>query len=447
MSVRRDKRNGRWFFRKQVRCPDGRRVRIFGVPTIDGLPNSKAAAEEAERRAIQRVLDTGKPRLEPPKEVPTIKDFAPIYLATSRAHNKPSTMIAKEMLLRVHVLPRLGHLRLDQITYAVIEDFKLALVEKPIANEPCRKDGTSGTATKRRTLTKKSVNNVLTVVRRMLSIARKRGLIVAVPEIEWYRLPAPEFDFFTFDEADRLIAASPSREHDDWGTMILLALRTGLRLGELMALRWQDVDLIAGKLVVRQNVVRGIVGTPKSGRAREVPLGDEVLAALKRHRHLRGPLVFCNSLGGMHQQYTVRYALVRACKKAQLRIVGWHVLRHTFASHLAMRGAPLKAIQELLGHAMIQMTMRYAHLSPDVARDAVKLLDSVPRGSRTENREELTGNTRSRTGRSPVRGISGPRAASRGPRSGPRRPDRRAPSRADRRCSRRRRCRCRCARP
>jgi integrase len=163
--------------------------------------------------------------------------------------------------------------------------------------------------------------------------------------------------------------------------MILLALRTGLRLGELMALRWQDVDLVAGKLVVRQNVVRGFIGTPKSGRAREVPLGDEVLAAMKRQRHLRGPLVFCKALGGMHVQPKVRWELEKACKRAQLRVVGWHVLRHTFASHLAMRGAPLKAIQELLGHATIQMTMRYAHLSPDVARDAVKLLDSPRRGS------------------------------------------------------------------
>ena len=64
------------------------------------------------------------------------------------------------------------------------------------------------------------------------------------------------------------------------------------------------------------------------------------------------------------------------CRLAGLRQVSWHVLRHTFASHLAMRGAPLKAIQDLLGHATIQMTMRYAHLAPEVARDAVRLLDA-----------------------------------------------------------------------
>jgi site-specific recombinase XerD len=67
--------------------------------------------------------------------------------------------------------------------------------------------------------------------------------------------------------------------------------------------------------------------------------------------------------------------LYNACKRAGLRPVSWHVCRHSFASHLAMRGVALKAIQELLGHASIVMTMRYAHLAPEVTRDAVLLLD------------------------------------------------------------------------
>src|ERR1700722_3016814 len=70
-----------------------------------------------------------------------------------------------------------------------------------------------------------------------------------------------------------------------------------------------------------------------------------------------------------------RGPLWRACSRAGISRITWHVLRHTFASHLAMRGAPLKAVQELLGHASIEMTMRYAHLSPQVGRQAVALLD------------------------------------------------------------------------
>ena len=72
----------------------------------------------------------------------------------------------------------------------------------------------------------------------------------------------------------------------------------------------------------------------------------------------------------------LRHPLLRACKRVGLREIGWHVLRHTFASHLVMRGATIRAVQELLGHATIMMTMRYAHLAPEIAREAVRLLDA-----------------------------------------------------------------------
>lgn len=101
-----------------------------------------------------------------------------------------------------------------------------------------------------------------------------------------------------------------------------------------------------------------LIGTPKSGKPREIPLGIEVRTALKEHRHLHGPLVFCSMSGGLLGVVDTRLPLWRACKKAGLRQIGWHALRHTFASHLVMRGASIKAVQELLGHSSIQMTMR-----------------------------------------------------------------------------------------
>jgi len=122
-------------------------------------------------------------------------------------------------------------------------------------------------------------------------------------------------------------------------------------------------------------VAKNDVGTPKSGRKRSIELGHEIAAALKKHRHLRSELVFCTSDGRMLTENECKHPMRRACRRAGLRLIGWHTLRHTFASHLVMRGAPLKAVQELLGHADIRMTMRYSHLSPDVKRDAVALLD------------------------------------------------------------------------
>ena len=81
--------------------------------------------------------------------------------------------------------------------------------------------------------------------------------------------------------------------------------------------------------------------------------------------------------------------LHRICRKAGLRKIGWHVLRHTFASHLAMRGVPLRGIQELLGHASITMTMKYAHLSPDARRDYVQLLDEKKGNGRAMEKAAL----------------------------------------------------------
>jgi integrase len=346
MSVYRDRRSRSWRFRKTIVLPDGKKQRISGTPQID----SKVAAEAAERAAIERAL-SGEPTNTPAQEVPTVNEFSETFLELSGVDNRASTVTQKEAALRLHILPLLGELHLDQVGYAEIQDLKVAIIQKKLA--------------------KKTANNCLTILRRLLAVAKKRGLITTVPEVEWLRLPAPEFDFLDFEEGGRIIEGSSG----EWRTMIVVALRTGLRQGELLGLRWEDVDLKAGKLMVRQSIVNGEVGPPKSGKAREVPLSDEARAELKAHRHLRGPLVFCRIDGEALTVANCRGPLAAACKKAGLRHVSWHVLRHSFASHLVMRGAPLKVVQELLGHSTIMMTMRYAHLAPEVSRDAVQLLD------------------------------------------------------------------------
>ena len=104
--------------------------------------------------------------------------------------------------------------------------------------------------------------------------------------------------------------------------MIVLALKAGLRQGELLALRREDIDLVTGLLRVRRSVTRGFVTEPKSGKGRDVPLGDEAIAALKAERHLRGPLVFCDAAGRMWKKNEVKHPLWRACRKAGLRQIG-----------------------------------------------------------------------------------------------------------------------------
>lgn len=374
MSVKRI--SGRWRYRCVVERVDGTKIRISGsAPSYEDTKQQALLMERAhaerERMNVSVSGTEGAPNqatpiTEPAKpEVPTITEFLNTYLASASLINKPSSMVSKGYLLRLHIVPWLGHLRLDEVSYAAIEDFKISLVQKRAAHVKAL-----------RLLSPKTVNNALVVLSHMLQTARKRGLIESVPDIDWLKGADPEFDFLSFDEAANVIAGADG----EWRTMIMVALRTGMRRGELLALRWQDVDLSAGRLTVRQNYVSGQFGTPKSGKAREIALGEDVIAVIRAHRHERGPLVFCDAEGKVLTRGALARPLIRACEAAKLgRAIGWHTLRHSFASHLVMLGVSMRAVQELLGHAHIQMTERYAHLAPQVARDAVRLLDKAHR--------------------------------------------------------------------
>lgn len=121
---------------------------------------------------------------------------------------------------------------------------------------------------------------------------------------------------------------------------------------------------------------------PKSGKNRAIDLGDDVLEDLKAHRHLRSH-VFDNADGSILTASQCRKALDRITRRAGLREIGWHVLRHTFASHMFMTGAHPTEVQETMGHATLTMTMRYAHLSPHARREALRRLDRNRRGVTT----------------------------------------------------------------
>jgi integrase len=119
-----------------------------------------------------------------------------------------------------------------------------------------------------------------------------------------------------------------------------------------------------------------VVGTPKGTDIRHVPMTTRLAAAVKDIRHLRAPRVFCHDDGRPWTFYEMKTGLRRQQKRAGLRVTGWHVLRHTFCSHLAMKGAPAVAIQRLAGHKSIAVTNRYMHSTEDAARAAIRLLQA-----------------------------------------------------------------------
>jgi integrase len=250
--------------------------------------------------------------------------------------------------------PRSGNKRLDALTDEDVQALKSVLSTK----------------------SPKTVNNVLTVLSKLLKVAVKWKVIKTVPcSIELLKVPPPVPKFYEFSQDRALVEAAGKVDRRSL-VVTLLGGDAGLRRAEILGLRWIDVDFKRKQLVIEQAVWKGIVDTPKSVRARVVPLTDALCIALQRQRHLRGERVLYRDDGEPVTEKVLRSYLAAAQRCAGLPATGaLHILRHTFCSHLAMRGAPPKAIQELAGHEDLSTTLRYMHLSPSAREGAIRLLN------------------------------------------------------------------------
>lgn len=184
-------------------------------------------------------------------------------------------------------------------------------------------------------------------------------------------------DFDTFD-SDELAALARAAESDQDACLYLTAAYTGLRQGELLALRWRDVDFAGQRVHVRRSWSEAArtEKAPKSGKVRSVPLVPELVGPLDRlsrreHFTADDDLVFATEAGEHLPGWTLRRRYTDALERAGLRRVRFHDLRHCFGS-VAVRAFPLSDVQAMLGHAHVTTTMRYVHHRPG-ADDAAKL--------------------------------------------------------------------------
>lgn len=343
MTIRRHGKG--WMADVQLELPNGSTVRKRKA----GFATQREA-QDFERRLRQELLDGTYERKRQLESAPTVAQFIGEYLEAMEATNRASTIVSKRTSLRGHVAPAIGHVLVREVGARHFEAVR---------------------AQASKTLSASTVNLVIVHLAHMLSTAEQWGLRGQGPKVRKAKAVDKAPRFLSDDEARALLGELPER----WRRMAQFALHTGLRVGELLGLQWDDIDAKAKTLTVRRTTLRGTAHPthpPKSGKQRTVPLNADALAVLSElptPLRPKGERVF----PGWYQN--ANKAMQRAAHKACLERVGWHTLRHTFATRLCLSGAPIRVVQELLGHASLAMTQRYTHTTSESLHMATRLLE------------------------------------------------------------------------
>ncbi len=212
-----------------------------------------------------------------------------------------------------------------------------------------------------------TANRTLSVLKHMLKTAIRWHHLDVSPaaDVKLEREPKARERFLTDTEATTLLEKSPK-----WlRPLVLTALHTGARQGELLALTWEDVDLDRARLTFRQT---------KNGEPRTIKASTTVVETLTAIKpRFGGGIVFHNEGGDPMHRDGVTWSFRRALRLAEIQDFRFHDLRHSAASFMVQAGIPLNTVREILGHKSLAMTLRYAHLAPDHQQDAMKAMDAL----------------------------------------------------------------------
>ena len=348
------KRGPVWYAR--YRLPSGRQIQKAIGPAWNerGRPPdgffTKRTAEDWLRETL--LQDAQKNAAGQVETGATFADAAEEYLRFAEQDRgcKPSTIRGYHSQLNAHLLPAFGTMRIEDISEGEIERWRA---------------GMAGSRAARPVLSNKTKNHQLVLLH---AIFRRAVKVYGLPRnplanVDRYRVRASgDIEVFSPEEIWALVRAAVS-EVD--GTIFLTAAFTGLRRGELLGLRWRDVDFEASTIRVRASFAAGKLTTPKSGKVRAVPMAPDVAVALASigQRELftgEDEFVFAGESGLPLNGDALSSRYERALQVAGLRRLRFHDLRHTFGTRM-IREADIRRVQEWMGHADIQTTMKYLH--------------------------------------------------------------------------------------
>ncbi len=344
------------------------RIPVLIAVNDDGKPVYKWIQGNGQNEINDRIVQTyiesgriwefmGKPQMEPCKQSISFAEYAEKWMGVYKENQlKPSTIETYKKHLRAHVLPAFGKREIASIT---TEDIQLFLNE-------------------RKHLARKTLSSMLHFMGEIFKDAKEDGLIekdptasrrISIPSTKANEREALPLDQFKEIISNLKLLSIPDK------LFLVLVMFTGMRRGEVLGLRWEDIDREAGLIHIRRNVThaggnRPVIGTPKtkSGK-RDIPLDPFVLETLE-------PMKQTGFIIGGESPITMttyNNTMKRIRKAIDLHGATAHVFRHSYLTYMAGEATDLKTLQAIAGHSTIDMTMnRYVHAQPEKIKDAGK---------------------------------------------------------------------------
>lgn len=311
----------------------------------------------------------------PVKERYSFRDTACLWLRDSQPSLKGASLYRYENLLNTHILPAFGNQPIDELTGTDINAF---LATKLVSG---RVDGKGG-------LSPSYVRSIMLVIKAVLSYASENRMCIPLQKkISKLQVIAKELPVLTQNEQKMLVNLCLT-QIDETKVCVLLSLYAGLRIGEICALEWEDIDLENRLIHVRKTVSRVsgtgenmarstlVISRPKTlASFRDIPICSWLIPVLKQVHDMQHSSFVASSRAGFVSPRTFDYRYHKLLRTAGIQTINYHGLRHTFATRCIEAGIDVKTLSELLGHTDASITLNtYVHSSMERKRDQLELL-------------------------------------------------------------------------
>lgn len=361
----------KWGNVKQL--PSGRFLARYTSPedgTLRAIKGTFATRTEAESALNRTRVAVEDGAWVDPKRVPTLAAYVEHFNLVRRTRDgapvKPSTRVLSDGQFRNYILPAFGHLRLDAITLPAVKRWHAQLPHSPSHSRAVYS----------------LLHTVLTMAVEEELIRKNPCRVRGAGSANTYE----ERPLLSLSQAESIIALMPAPER----AIADVALHTQARRGELLALRWSNVDLEAGTIFIRRTLAANGAEVPtKSKRTRTITLDDETIELLGSIRRDESARVFVRADGSEMREWHVARAWAQAREEAGLPGAWFHDMRHTGLTVLSYEGLPIKELMARAGHSTSVASLNYQHRAESMKRsasDAFARALSKDRSARAQNR-------------------------------------------------------------